>query len=297
MAELEETKEEWARLQRRAEDLKLQNQIDQALQGSRSIEELCGKVLDVLQSQKALGLQAAAGVLLAEDGGGVRRLASRGSDEAALEQDEAAFHAMLSSTGAIDASSLRNTSETRHLLPLRSGGTVIAALCFGVETSDAWLERWPAVLKALGPSIGATIERLRSDERIRNINQDLEIARDAAMEASRAKSAFLANMSHELRTPLNAIIGYSEMLVDELKEMGSDALVGDAGKIRASGKRLLGIVNDLLDLNKIEAGKMELVVEAVPVSAVMSDVALLAKPLLPRERTAWSSTSRPTRGT
>src|SRR5205807_177719 len=91
--------------------------------------------------------------------------------------------------------------------------------------------------------------------RLRKTNGELALARDQALEANRAKSAFLANMSHELRTPLNAIIGYSEMLEEEAQDMAAENLVPDLQKIRSAGKHLLTLINDVLDLSKIEAGK------------------------------------------
>ncbi|MBC8010386.1 MAG: Cache 3/Cache 2 fusion domain-containing protein, partial [Burkholderiales bacterium] len=83
-------------------------------------------------------------------------------------------------------------------------------------------------------------------------------AREAAEEASRTKSAFLANMSHELRTPMNAIIGYSEMLIEDAEDSGREDTVPDLKKIHVAGKHLLGLINDVLDISKIEAGKMTL---------------------------------------
>src|SRR5204863_9638023 len=80
----------------------------------------------------------------------------------------------------------------------------------------------------------------------------------ALEEASRHKTAFLANMSHELRTPLNAIIGYSEMLQEEAEDLDADAFLPDLQRINGAGKHLLGLINDILDLSKIEAGGMDL---------------------------------------
>src|SRR5215213_5696128 len=92
--------------------------------------------------------------------------------------------------------------------------------------------------------------------------QALEAQGQALEEASRHKSQFLANMSHELRTPLNAIIGYSEMLQEEAEEIGEAAFIPDLQKVNAAGRHLLGLINDILDLSKIEAGRMDLFIES-----------------------------------
>jgi PAS domain S-box-containing protein len=104
-------------------------------------------------------------------------------------------------------------------------------------------------------------------------------ARREAEGASRSKSQFLANMSHELRTPLNAIIGYSEMLVEEAEDAGNEAMLADLGKIHSAGRHLLSLINDILDLSKIEAGKMELYVEEFALGPVIEDVVSTAQPL------------------
>ncbi len=104
-------------------------------------------------------------------------------------------------------------------------------------------------------------------------------ARDQAYEVSRTKSAFLANMSHELRTPLNAIIGYTEMLREEAEEVGQEDFIPDLVKIHSAGKHLLGLINDILDLSKIEAGKMTVHAELFDVAGVVRDVASTVQPL------------------
>ena len=98
-------------------------------------------------------------------------------------------------------------------------------------------------------------------------------AKDAAETANRTKSLFLANMSHELRTPLNAILGYSEMLQEEVAELDLPQFSADLAKISGAGRHLLGLINDILDLSKIEAGKMELHLERFEITDLLSEVA------------------------
>jgi signal transduction histidine kinase/DNA-binding response OmpR family regulator len=114
---------------------------------------------------------------------------------------------------------------------------------------------------------------------LQRANEELLVARVAAEEASKTKSAFLANMSHELRTPLNAIIGYSEMLQEDALDKGDDEPVEDLKKIESAGRHLLGLINDILDLSKIEAGKMEVFVERVEIGRLVKEVMSIVAPL------------------
>jgi CheY-like chemotaxis protein len=112
------------------------------------------------------------------------------------------------------------------------------------------------------------------------------VAKEVAEQANRTKSTFLANMSHELRTPLNAIIGYSEMLEEEAEDRGLADLGPDLAKIHAAGKHLLALINDVLDLSKIEAGKMELFLEDFDVRALVQDVESTIRPLVEKNQNA-----------
>ncbi len=112
-----------------------------------------------------------------------------------------------------------------------------------------------------------------------DITELLEARRDAEA-ASGAKSQFLASMSHELRTPLNAIIGYSEMLQEDAEDAGQDVFVPDLQKIHSAGRHLLALINDILDLSKIEAGKMELHVESFDAQDVIDQVTMTIQPLI-----------------
>ena len=129
-----------------------------------------------------------------------------------------------------------------------------------------------------------TAELERVNDQLQLVNEKLVVARDHAIDASKAKSAFLANMTHELRTPLNAIIGYSELIEEESHESATMNLA-DIGKIRAAARHLLALIDDILDVSKIEAGKMELFVEPFDARELLDEVVATIVPLASRTNT------------
>lgn len=127
----------------------------------------------------------------------------------------------------------------------------------------------------------------RSEELMKANTQAL-LAKERAVDASRAKSVFLANMSHELRTPLNAILLYSELLRDEAAERGLTEFQTDLEKIRVSGKHLLSLIDDILDLSKIEAGRMTVFFEEIDLASLFSDIATTVQPLMEKNQNTFA---------
>lgn len=157
-------------------------------------------------------------------------------------------------------------------------GFVVLALIFGVLF--LFIRRAEKIINSHDINLNRHIDMVNQTNRtLKQSTQEMEIARDSAHDASMLKSSFVANMSHELRTPLNAIIGYSELLIEECKDLSADDIKSDAEKINASSKKLLGLINDILDISKIEAGKMDFCIEIFDISTMISDIATTVKPL------------------
>ena len=196
-------------------------------------------------------------------------------------------------------------AATRHLVPILGSEEVFVAplrargRSVGVLIVDNGTTRRPLpgegldLLTAVASTIAVAVENARLysqierqrrtlEERVRERTAEMERATAAAEAANRAKSAFLANMSHELRTPLNAIIGYSEMLLEEGAGSDPEALAADLGRVQIAGRYLLGLINDVLDLSKVEAGKTELSLERFSLAGLVHDVAEDVRPLVER---------------
>ena len=158
-----------------------------------------------------------------------------------------------------------------HHSTLTSGQAVALAEYLVVGTGTVSI--CDALRRAIIESESRLSDLVESRASLEAAKQEADEARRAAEGANRAKSAFLANMSHELRTPLSAVIGYSEMLEEEAEDAGETAMLADLGKIKSNAKHLLSLINDVLDLSKVEANKMDTYVETIEAAAFLRDVA------------------------
>ncbi len=158
-------------------------------------------------------------------------------------------------------------------IPLLRADAVIGVLTLGRNTAEPFSVGHIALLEAFADQAVIAIENARLFREIQEKSAQLEIA-------SRHKSEFLANMSHELRTPLNAVIGYAELLQEECTDLGDESYLPDLQKIHSAAHHLLTLINDILDLSKIEAGRMTLFLEDFEIPRLVGDVQAIVAPLI-----------------
>ena len=156
--------------------------------------------------------------------------------------------------------------------PLLRGEEIVGLLVVRRRTPGAFPQNTVDLIKTFAAQSVLAIQNARLFHEIDDKGRQLEVA-------GQHKSQFLANMSHELRTPLNAIIGYSEILQEDVADLGQQALVPDLKKIEGAGRHLLGLINDILDLSKIEAGRMDVFLEDVALVPLLEEVRALIVPL------------------
>ncbi len=282
----------------------------------RNLETIEAALTD--QSARVAEIRSAASALIALGGpGGIFELRTReqSADASARAQQtkmqEVGWQLSREVASLLVATELESYRTTEHLRTAIDDSRIwlilIALASTGLAIGILWLLVNRSIIRRLtrlqssmiavaGGNLDAPIPKATADElgdmsralavfrdnasEIRSAREAAEHARAAAEEASRTKSAFLANMSHELRTPLNAIIGYSEMLLEDAVDRGDEASEADLRKIETSGKHLLGLINDILDLSKIEAGRVETYLEPVEVKQLVADLKPLIEPLL-----------------
>jgi signal transduction histidine kinase len=175
------------------------------------------------------------------------------------------------------------TTGARAVLaaPLLKGDQAIGALAFTRRTPEPYTPQQLALIETFADQAVIAIENARLFDELQAKTQELEIA-------SRHKSEFLANMSHELRTPLNAIIGYAELLQEECADLGQDGFLPDLGKIHSAGKHLLTLISGILDLSKVEAGRMTMFLEDCDIASLVRDVDSIVRPLVEKNGNAFT---------
>lgn len=221
----------------------------------------------------------------------------RGSDRLGtifVEADMSELHTLVMSYVKIGAAILLGAMLVAFMLSSRLQRMISKPILALAQTTRVVSEQKNYSVRAEkqgNDEIGFLIDRFnemlgemeKHEKTMGEVNEQLRRSQQQALAATEAKSQFLANMSHELRTPLNAIIGYSEMLEEEAQDAGNAQFVADLEKIHGAGKHLLALINDILDLSKIEAGKMELYLETFDLKTMLDDVVATTRLLVQKK--------------
>ena len=292
--EIEEQRSDLARVDR---DMERLYRLSSSLREVLSLDEHLSRVLEA--ACEVVGVERATVWALTGDGEAFRAISSVGFSAA----EARSVHGLLiplAAAGALGESHRRGMPlqfGDAHPLPAELALEPPYSTLAGMRTNRFVVV--PMVARGRGagviaadnrpsrePISGEAVERLQffashAAIAIENARlfEEIEVGRRQLEVAGRHKSQFLANMSHELRTPLNAIIGYSEILQEEAEDLGQDHLVPDLQKITSAGRHLLELINAVLDLSKIDAGKMDLYVETVDVPRLVAGVEAAVRPL------------------
>jgi signal transduction histidine kinase len=165
-------------------------------------------------------------------------------------------------------------------VPMRGRDGAVGSLAVTRLGGETFSDRDRTVMFGLATQAVVAVENSKLFNQLKSKSEELEVA-------SRHKSEFLANMSHELRTPLNAIIGYAELLQEECEDLGQQDFLPDLGKIHSAGKHLLTLISGILDLSKVEAGRMTMYLEDFDVATLVKDADAIVRPLVEKNRNTF----------
>ena len=294
----EELQERTAQLTRSVDELEALGKVSQAVSSSLDVQQVLTTILT-----HAVELSTGDGgtvYAVDDETGRIRPRAAYGLSQAlmdAIEQDDRALQssaivdrvvetrATVNVANLVDAEFLARGREnpvrvvllregfrSALAVPLLRDNRILGALVIRRKTDGEFPPAMVDLVETFASQSVLAIENARLFQQVQETSRELEVA-------SRHKSQFLANMSHELRTPLNAIIGYSEMLQEEAEDLDEQTFLPDLQRINAAGKHLLGLINDILDLSKIEAGRMDLDLSTFEVGQLVRDVQAIVQPL------------------
>jgi signal transduction histidine kinase/DNA-binding response OmpR family regulator len=288
---LSELRQRTGELGRSVEELRALGEVSQAVNSTLDLETVLATI--VAKAVQLSGTDAGAIYVFDAGQGEFRLRATYGMDQGLIDalrqqriaMDEPNVELAFAKGEPVEVANLREDAPSaaneivlragyraRLTAPLSRGEEIVGMLVVRRRTPGAFPQNTVDLIKTFAAQSALAIQNARLFHEIEDKGRELEVA-------SQHKSQFLANMSHELRTPLNAIIGYSEILQEEVADVGQDAFVPDLKKIEGAGRHLLGLINDILDLSKIEAGRMDIFLEDVEVVPLLEEVRALIVPL------------------